>query len=640
MSLGQGEKLNRLEELKTKLSSRSYPERIEHRDSLSPLKKVDVADSWQIDGPKNNSPKHLIKTSVFKKLFLFSVIFFVLALGYASYVFFFGSNTVSNENIDITVVGNTYTSGGDDLALIIGVSNRNNSPLELVDLIVEYPKSAGDASQNVERLRDSLGTISPGETKNSSVKVILFGEQGSIRPIKISIEYRVEGSNSFFVKDKIFSVNINSTPIDLALDVPAQISPNQDIIVNVKTTLNATRMAPNMLLKVDYPLGFQFTSAKPMPNYGNNVWSLGDLPPGASSDISITGKMLDVFDGEEKTFRVWSGTQSLTDKSVISVVFNSQQKTVLVKRPFIAAQLYINGVYQREYATDSRIPIQGEIRWSNYLETSINDLQIIATISGNAFDRKNVTADQGFYNSADNSITWSKATQNSFAEVNPGDSGSVLFSLTPTPLYGGGTGLLVSPSINVDVSITGKQPQYGNALSTLNNTDSKTIKITSDLGFAAKGLYYSGPFKNTGPIPPQVEKPTTYTIVWSISNSANNISKAQVRSTIPSWIDFTGSISPTSEDLKYNSSTREITWNVGNVTKGAGITGASKEVSFQVKLSPSLSQLGNRPAIINESVLTGHDDFANVDLTVKKSTLSTELGNDADFPAGSGRVVE
>ncbi|MBY0376912.1 hypothetical protein K2P96_02980, partial [Patescibacteria group bacterium] len=213
MAQGEGEKLNRIEELKTKLSSRSYPDNAEHRDAFSPLKSVDVADSWPNDKPRQyNAEKFLMKTSVFKKFFLFSLVFFVLAVCYAGYVFFFGGNTVSNENIDITVVGNTYTSGGDDLPLVIGVSNRNNSPLELVDLIVEYPKSAGDAPQNMERLRDSLGTISPGETKNDNVKVILFGEQGSIRPIKISIEYRVEGSNSFFTKEKDFPVTINSTP--------------------------------------------------------------------------------------------------------------------------------------------------------------------------------------------------------------------------------------------------------------------------------------------------------------------------------------------------------------------------------------------------------------------------------------------
>lgn len=642
MALGDGEKLNRIEELKTKLSSKSYPTRLEHRDSFSHLKKLDVPDAWEKEETIYNSPeKFFMKTSVFKKFFMFSLIFFVLAMAYVGYVIFFGNNTVSNDNIDITVVGNTYTSGGDELPLVVGIENRNKSPLQLVDLVVEYPKSSsGDLSANTERLRDSIGTIASGETKNDSVKVILFGEQGSIRPVKISIEYRVDGSNAIFVKEKEYDVTINSTPVDLSVDAPTEISPNQDITLNVKATLNATRMAPNMLLRVDYPLGFQFTSSKPSPSYGNNVWNLGDLPPGGTSSISISGKMIDVFDGEEKTFRVWTGTQSTSDKSLIDVVFNSQQQTVTVKKPFIAAQIYVNGAYQHEYTTDSKSSVPVEIRFANNLDTKINDLQIVATISGNAVDRKSITAQQGFYNSSDNTITWSKSSQSSFAEVNPGDAGSVFFNVSPLSLFAGSAGFLASPSINIDVSISGKQPQDGNTTNVLSNTDSKTIKITSDMGFANKALFYAGAFTNKGLIPPKAEKATTYTIVWTLSNSSNNISKAQVHATLPSWVDFTNAISPSTEDLNYNSGTKEIVWNVGNIPKGAGITGAGKEVSFQISFTPSLSQVGTQPLIINRAVLTGHDDFANVDLTVNKDSLNTDLINDSAFPASGGRVVE
>jgi hypothetical protein len=642
MSLGDREKLNRIEELKSKLSSRNYPIRAEHHDTFSHPRKLDVPDSWQKEETKYNSPeKFFMKTSIFKKFFLFSVGFFVLALAYSAYMFFIGGNTVSKNNIDITIVGNTYTSGGDELPLIIGITNRNNSALQLVDLIIEYPKSSSeDITQNTERLRDSIGTIAPGETKNDNIKVVLFGEQGSIRPIKISIEYRVEGSNAIFVKEKIYDVTINSTPIDLSIDAPTEISPNQDISLNIKATLNATKTAPSMLLRVDYPVGFQFTSAKPMPSFGNNVWALGDLPPGSTSNISIIGRMIDVFDGEEKTFRVWSGSQSSSDKSLIDLVFNSQQQTVLVKKPFISAQLYINDVYKYEYTSDSKNQIQGEIRWTNNLETKINDLQITAKISGNAFDRKSVSAQQGFYNSADNSIVWNRNSQTRFAEVNPGDSGSVFFNVSPLALFSGGGGLLSSPSINVDISITGKQPQDGDAIKTLDNTDSKTIKIISELGFATKALYYSGPFSNKGLIPPKVEKATTYTIVWTLSNTANNVSKAQARSTLPSWMSFVGPVSPSGEDLVYNPSTKEITWNIGNIPRGTGITTAGREVAFQVSFTPSLSQIGARPAIINDAVLTGHDDFANVDLTVNKASLNIELSNDPAFPANGGRVVE
>src|SRR3989338_11470740 len=243
MPLNERDKLNRIEELKGKLFSKNYQTKIEHRDSFSHSDRKDIPDSWangmKVGSGFPGSPDNFfMKTSMFKNFFIFSLAFFVLTLSYASYVFFAGGNTVSNDNIDISILGNNFTAGGEELSFIVGITNKNNSPLDLVDLVMEYPKSspgAGtDLSTGTERYRLSLGTIPAGAVRNENLKVVLFGEQGSVRPIKISLEYRVEGSNAIFVKEKSYEVTISSTPINLSVDAPLTISPNQDITLNTK----------------------------------------------------------------------------------------------------------------------------------------------------------------------------------------------------------------------------------------------------------------------------------------------------------------------------------------------------------------------------------------------------------------------
>ena len=649
MSLNDEDKLNRIEELKNKLFSKNYQTKIEHRNGFTRLNKKNVPDVWESSAkdevdPTSYQEKFFMKTSIFKNFFIFSSVFFILTLGYAFYVFFAGGNTVSNNNIDISILGNNFTAGGEELSLIVGITNRNSSALDLVDLVVEYPKSSSNSgaglSAGTERFRESLGTISAGAVRNENIKLVLFGEQGSVRPVKISLEYRVEGSNGIFVKEKSYEITISSTPLNLSVNAPSTVSLNQDVTLNIKATLNVTRAVSKILLKLDYPVGFQFKSSVPAPSLGNNIWNLGDLAPGTERNISITGKMLDVFDGEEKSFHISSGSQSSGDKSVIDVVFNSLTHTITMKKPFIEAKLFINGVYQREYSANAKVPISGEIRWTNNLDTKVNDLEIRAKISGNAIDRKTINPQQGFYNSSTNVITWDKNSKNGFDEINPGDSGSVNFSFSSVSLFGALSGMLSDPAINVDISISGKQLIAGYAAADLNNSDSGIIRIISDVGFAAKALYYSGPFTNTGPVPPKVEKETSYTIVWSLSNTANDISKSIIRSTLPSWIKFKGPISPLQEDLTYNPSTKEIIWNISRIQKGAGITAPGRSVSFQVAFIPSLSQAGTLPVIINEAILTGYDDFANVDVKVNKAPLRTQLDNDSSFPSAGGMVVE
>jgi len=425
----------------------------------------------------------------------------------------------------------------------------------------------------------------------------------------------------------------------LSVDSPSTISPNQDITMNVKVALNATKPATNILLKLDYPTGFAFIKSSPAPSFGNNVWNLGDLAPGAEHNISISGKMIDVTDGEEKTFNISTGSRSNTDKSTIDVVFNAIKNTITIKKPFIEAHLFINGVAQREYATDSKTPVNAEIRYINNLDTTVNDLVITAKISGNAFDRKTINTQQGFYDSSKDTINWDKTSINQFTKVNPGDSGAVTFSVLPLSLYGASGGILANPVINVEVDISGKQAVQDFAANQLTNSSSAIVRIISDIGFSAKALYYSGALKNTGPIPPKVGKNTTYTVVWTLSNTANSISKNQVNSTLPPWMTFVGPISPPDEDLTYNAGTKEIVWNVGRIQSGAGITGPSRSVAFQISFTPSLSQVGTVPIIINDSILTGHDDFANVDVRVNKMGLNTRLDGDAAFPADGGLVV-
>ena len=638
------DRFEKLEDLKSKLFNKEYKTKIEHRDAYSPLHKKEVLDSWQEEGEvKNINPEKSIflETSVFKKFFILSIVFFVFALGYAGYVFFAGGNTVSNNNIDISITGDNFTAGGVALPIVVGITNRNSSPLELVDLVMDYPQgSSAQTSSNNEDFRQSLGTIGAGAVVSENLSPILFGEQGSNVTVKISIEYRVAGSNAIFVKEKDFMVTINSTPINLTVTAPPTVSPNQNITLDVKATLNATSPVSQILVKVDYPIGFVFTSSVPAPAFSNNVWSLGEMSPGAEHDISISGKMVGVFNGDQKTFNISTGSESSTDKSMIAVIFNSLQQVVSIQKPFIEADLFVNGVSQGQYSTDSKTPINAQINYVNNLDTKVNNLKIVAKLSGNAFDPKTVQVQQGFYDSSQNTITWDQTSVTGLAQVNPGDSGSVNFSLSPLALFSATNGLLTNPTVNIEVDITGQQDASGFATAQLDNSTSATINVISDVGLSAKVFYYSGPFTNTGPIPPKVGQATTYTVTWTLSNTANSISNVQVAATLPQWMTFSGQFLPAGADVTYNAPTNQIIWNVGRIDKGVGITGTSPSVSFQLSYNPSVSQIGTEPTILNDSILTGHDDFANVDVKVDAPSLDTLLQSDSGFPYGGETVTQ
>ena len=76
MSPYDRDKLNKLEDLKSKLFNKNYEPKIEHRDIFPHFQKMDVVDTWA--EKENSGPdfreKFFMKTSMFKKFFIFSLI--------------------------------------------------------------------------------------------------------------------------------------------------------------------------------------------------------------------------------------------------------------------------------------------------------------------------------------------------------------------------------------------------------------------------------------------------------------------------------------------------------------------------------------------------------------------------------------
>lgn len=607
--------LNKVEDMKRKIFSRNYETRIEDREGFVFLKKEKVPEAWKHEDTGIKEPA-IKKNHFFRNFFIFSILLFVGASIYLLFNFFVGGNEVSNENIEISVLGNTFTGGGEELPLVIEIVNKNTSGLELADLVVEYPKgSTLNSNGEIERLRKSLGVIPAGSIKNEDMKVVLYGEQGSIHEIKISLEYRLEGSNAIFLKDKFYKVTINSTPINLAIDAPTEITPNQDLSFKVKAVLNDNKVANGMLLKLDYPFGFEFTSAVPAPSIGNNVWDLSNLKVGEEREIVINGVMVNVYDGEAKIFHAFVGPEQKGDKTQIGVVFNSLAHNILIKKPFVEAKLYVNNDYKREYSVSSRNGITGTINWFNNLNTPINDLEIKAKFGGNAFDVKKVDTEYGFLDSSKNTIIWDKNTEEGFDVVRPLSGGSVRFRLLSPNVFTENNSLLLDPSMSIEISISGKQALGGNITKNLESVEVKNIKIFSDVSMLTKVAHVSGP------LPPKSEQETTYKVTWSVANTSNNVSGAKVVSSLPARVNYKNVVLPNNENLTYDPATRVITWNIGNLPRGTGLLSPLKEVSFQVSINPSLSEVGDSPVIAEKATLTGYDDFAKVDVGVVKSSL-------------------
>ena len=605
-------------------------------------KNYGIKNEWQDDIPKEETAVNLseikTQTSMFKKIFLGALIFFVISALYALYTFFVGGNIVSSKNIKIEIAGPAFVAGGEELALQVVVRNGNSATLELADLVIEYPRGVGvEDTQDTERWRDSLGEIKSGDSVEKIERLKLFGAEGSDKEIKFTLEYRIAGSNAVFTKEANYIVRINTAPVSLLVDAPKEGSDNQNYQFKVRASSNSTESVNNLLLRIEYPAGFDYKSAEPKPTFGNNVWRIGDLSKGGLKEISVVG-IIHGQDGEDRTFRIYTGEQDFKDEQAIGVVYNSAFQSVSIKRPFLSANLLVNGKSDDIVAVSSRSGIQSEIIWKNNLSTKITNARIEVKFSGSALDQSSVIADRGFYNSGNDTIVWDKNSINELREIQPGEGGRMSFSFRPeiSSLNNFSNKELVV-SVNVygefsDTSVSGNQ--------SVSSQSKTTIRVNSDFQVTPRILYYGGPFSNEGPIPPQVGEETTYAVTFTVVNSTNRISRATVKTTLPSYVRFLDTIYPENEQLTFNNKTGEVVWNIGAVESGVGFTKPIREVSFKIGFTPSLGQVGRSASLTSDISYAGSDEFTENIISGIFSGLTTTLNNDQSFRGGNDIIVK
>ncbi|PCI30243.1 hypothetical protein COB55_00480 [Candidatus Wolfebacteria bacterium] len=632
-----------LEKLKKNLNG--VNSNIDQHDRSGGLSDIEhnVGDEWERKKKlvRTVPQKKQSKYSLIAKLFGASVVFFVVALGIAVYLILGGVNVVSSDNVDIEISGPIAIEAGEELSLEVAIQNNNTVALESVEMLIEYPegtRKADDLTDELLRQREKLENISVGRNEQRTLKSVLFGSESEVKEIDVSIEYRVEGSNAIFFKKKTYEIIISSSPILLTVDTLSEVASDQEFETIVNFVSNSTNIVTSAMVVAEYPFGFTFVESTPSPSFGDNVWVLGDVPPAAKRKISVKG-IMSGQDGEERTIRFTSGVQSDSNEKIIGTPLLSSQSTIAIRKPFITTTVALNGDTSETIIAQSGKVIRADVSWVNNLPSQILDAVIEVRLNGEVLDEQTVSSSNGFYQSANNTIKWNKAYDNRLAVIGPGESGSVTFSFSPKKISASQALAFRDSEIVLDVVVRGRRiGESGVSEEVISNTD-RIVKVATNLGLSSRIVYSTGPFSNTGGIPPAVENETTYTVIWSITNSTNDIQRARITASLPSYVRWVGAVSPASEDITFNTLGGQIVWDVGTVSAGRGLTSSPREVAFKVAFLPSVSQLGTRPIILQPTTISGYDVFTQTTLSDTTNELTTRLGTDPIFRSGDDTVT-
>lgn len=571
---------------------------------------VDVPKEWTKKGSQNvaNKLKH---PTFFKKFFLFSLFVFIASIIFAYFYLSGGGNLVTNKKVDLEIMGNSFVSGGEKANFDIIIVNRNAVDLELARLLIKYDKGVGTKIPASESIQ--IGKIMPGETKRIPYTLPVIGQEGDIKDITFDLEYRIQSSNALFVKTAISQITLRSSVLGLGIDAPTISTPNQNYSMTVSLSPSGSETLRNIALKVEYPSGFSFNSSAPETFSGKNIWYLGDISASSPHVITINGTLSGLTQ-EERVFRFYAGEFDKTNND-IAPVYISKIHSVVLNQPFLTARI----------SEESKIiPLQVDevknvnIVWQNNTNKPVRDIEIRANISGNAYDSsKVVVRDAGEFDSERGVITWDSITDPDLSLVNSGESGNVSFSFTPKPPI-----VINSPNkeVFVTISIKGTPIDSVTEIQEVSAVDSKVYKMGTNVLFEQNVFFENGSIKNQGPLQPTIGQSTTYTVNWVLSNSESLVSGSEVRAVLNRNFEWTNVTSSSGEKIAFNPVSREIVWSVGDLNKNPA-SNMRRQISFQVKLNPRQSQLGEVPTVLDRAIFTGLDTVNNSQINQTKPAL-------------------
>ncbi len=599
-------KLHYVDDLEYRLNKTKVEPKEIHIHKVKDIESSYIKNSWPDEIEHNNYEKE--KNSFGVKFLIFSMAIFVCAMLYVGYLVLSSKNFASNNNINLTTDIKPYVDGGEINKINIDVENKNKTALKGAVLSISYNRGVSSESETSKiSEKKEIGDLTEGSVSKQSFDVQFYGKAGEVKNLIVNLEYHLDGTNGSFSKQLEVTTVINKSPIEIEIKGPKTVNSGQIVNYDFVIKNNLQNIADSFVVKVSMPQSFKVEGTSDSTLFFN----VDKLDVGGSITKSVSG-YFEGLSGEKSSIHVDAGMPTDSNSKNISVVYFSNLTDVEIKESEL--KLNLNSVTERGKVDVLRFGdrLTFLINYENISNQALNDVEIVAKIKGDAPLISGVSVlDDGYFDSTNRTITWNGATRNELKNIPPGGNGLFRFEV---PIIDKGEN---TPKLNVEIN--------GKALN-LSKTEivtniNKEYLVQGSATLSAWTSYKNSSFKNTGPVPPQVDTETTYTLHLS-AFAQNNLDDSQISFTLPIYTNWSNTVSQ-GNNISYNKNNRTVLWDIGHINAGSTV---SSDVMVSVK--PSLSHLGRSPDITGGIVFTGTETDSKARISVSVKPLTTNIGNE------------
>lgn len=558
-----------------------------------------------------------------KRKITFFVIFLAIILGIAGY-WYSQKNLYSKEVLKLEIIGPEETGLGEEVEYIVKYKNNGDVRLEDPKLIFEYPTHSilkeNETPRKEIQSKDLGGDIYPGQERTVKFKTRLLGKEGEAKVAKVWLSFRPKNLSARYERATTFTTEIRKVPLTFRFDLPSKIEPEREFDFRVNYFSNVDFPLTDLSIRLEYPSEFEFKKSEPR-SLDEKEWEIGLLNKTEGGRIKIVGTLKGNI-GEEKIFKAQLGIWQNSEFVVLKEIY----KGVAVVRPDIYIAQQINGSPQ--YIANPGDLLHYEVFFRNLSQEPLENLFLVAKLNGKAFDLDTVRSLTGDFRAGDNSILFDWRKNSPLQFLGSQEEGKVEFwvelkkewDISDTE----GAGNTV---VKNEIFISAMREEF-------------ETKINSKLEIIQKGYFQDEVFGNSGEIPPKVGERTTYTIIWQVKNYFNKVKDVKVKALLPQNVELTGKIFPEdqSQRFSFDSGSREIIWDVGDLEVGTGVLTSAPNIAFQVSLVPLTTQKGDLAVLIKEAKISGEDEWTEQILESTSSEINTTLPDDPTVSEEMGVV--
>lgn len=542
----------------------------------------------------------------------------------------------SQAGVSLVVTPPNEIRRGVPFEISINIDNQTDNILRDATLSANVP--SGIVPFTIDEgstsfVNEAVGDIGGGSLAKKLFRFLPTGPEQSVQSISFTLTYLTEGRNRYEVSE-ITDVTIGSPAITINVEKPSHVLSGSEFELIVKYENISSFNFPDVVIQASYPSAFRFVSANFPPDSLDNYWRLGELRAGSKGELIVRGAVEGIT--ASKFSVPFTAAASFLGREYPLVTYSA---TVSVAPSPVNLQIAVN--HKLDYIARIGDSLDYTIHYQNNSGIALSDVVITASLAGELFNIGTLST-QGQVNSITNTITWNNLNAPQLKLIDVGASGDLYFHINLVEQFP--IRRLSDKNFVVRVQSHLNSPSTPFFLqSTKTVSDASLDTKIGGIVLLDTQAYYRDALSgiaNQGPFPPRANTPTEYTIHWVITNYATDIKNVKVTAALEPGVEWTGIVkSNVSSVPLINNGTKEITWTIDSIPATKGVIGAPVEAIFQVRATPSITDVGRAQSLMKESRLTATDDFVGIKLESSDSGVTTDLPDDKTIGYGNGSVT-